>query len=155
MPNNVTAKIKSAPKPQQLLAIALIVAAIIVVASLMTLQRKPALHIGDRSFALRIADTAEERMHGLSNTKSLPRNEAMLFKFEEPQRSCFWMKEMNYPLDIVWLSDAKKVVFIKQNAEPSSYPTAFCPLKPSKYVIELNAGEVKAAHITVGQQLDF
>jgi uncharacterized membrane protein (UPF0127 family) len=65
------------------------------------------------------------------------------------------MKGMLFPLDIIWLSPNKQVVYIQPDAKPSSYPRAFCPAQPAKYVIELNSGQAMSNQIKIGQTLEF
>jgi uncharacterized membrane protein (UPF0127 family) len=79
----------------------------------------------------------------------------MLFVFTTPGNYGFWMKNMRYNLDIIWLNNNKKVSYIAQNLSPKSYPSIYFPNLPSKYVIELNAGTVKRLNITPGEQIKF
>jgi hypothetical protein len=53
----------------------------------------------------------------------------------------YWMKEMNFPIDIVWIDDNFRVVDIIYDARPESYPNLFTSPKSVKYVLELNSGE--------------
>jgi len=55
-----------------------------------------------------IAKTEEERARGLMFRDRLGENEGMLFIFEEPDFYSFWMKNMKFPIDIIWLSEEKK-----------------------------------------------
>lgn len=99
--------------------------------------------------------TPKELEKGLSGRQSLPPNNGMLFSFERDEKWCFWMKDTRFPIDIVWLNDSKQVVYIVREAQPSSYPTPFCPSQDARYVIEVNAGVVDRANIGIGSQLQF
>jgi hypothetical protein len=77
----------------------------------------------------------------------------MLFFFDADRADCFWMKDTKIPLDIIWLDKDKKVVNIKYDARPDSYPQAFCPTGLATYVLELNAGEAVRYAIQDGVQL--
>lgn len=110
---------------------------------------------GGHKFAYEIADTSVSREKGLSGKTSMPSNQAMLFKFESPAAQCFWMKDMRFSLDIVWLDSNKIVKHIESNLSPSSYPTTFCPPVPTLYVIEFNAGIAKSTNIKVGDKAIF
>ncbi len=98
-----------------------------------------------------IADTNIERAQGLSGTPYIPAGIAKVFIFEAPDTWSFWMKDMNYPIDIFWLDERGYVVHVVENASPDSYPEiSFVPPVPAKYVIETKAGFAKENNIGVG-----
>lgn len=99
--------------------------------------------------------TPAAQTRGLGGRKSLPVNEGMLFVFAHPGQQCFWMKDMHFPLDIIWLNGSKQVVFIKSNLSPKTYPETFCPPNSAQYVIELNAGQAQKARLHTGETLNF
>ena len=92
---------------------------------------------------------------GLSGRESMPENQGMLFTFESSGKHCFWMKDMKFPLDMIWINADKKVVYVKKNVQPSTYPNTFCPDQPALYVIEVNAGVADKAYLSPGSQLQF
>src|ERR671923_23790 len=57
-----------------------------------------------------IAETGEQRSKGLAIKDSLNETEGMLFVFSEPRQYVFWMKDMKFPIDIIWLDSNKTVV---------------------------------------------
>ncbi|HRZ30119.1 MAG TPA: DUF192 domain-containing protein [Candidatus Paceibacterota bacterium] len=99
--------------------------------------------IAGKEFKLEIADTNEERQQGLSGRASLPRDTGLLFVFEQPGRYGFWMKEMNFPIDIVWLDKNKKVLGTTKNLQPSSYPKIFYSPENTSYALEINTGIIQ------------
>ncbi|OGD67316.1 hypothetical protein A2442_00930 [Candidatus Campbellbacteria bacterium RIFOXYC2_FULL_35_25] len=105
--------------------------------------------INNSSFRISIADTALERARGLSNKISLPKEEGLLFVFNEIGVYHFWMKDMNFPIDIIWIGEDYKIVYIKENALPESYPEKFNPNQPALYVLEINAGMVSENEIKI------
>lgn len=113
------------------------------------------LYVGDGAFTARVASNEDTRKKGLSNTASLPGDEAMLFSFDMNSKWGIWMKDMHYPLDIVWLDESKKVVDMALNVSPESYPKVFTPKKDARYVIEFTAGTVKKERIREGQPAIF
>jgi uncharacterized membrane protein (UPF0127 family) len=116
----------------------------------------PHLTVGSTMIALEVADTEQEREKGLSGRKIMAQNRGILFIFDtERSDLCFWMKDMHFPIDIIWTDSAKRVVHIVSNLLPSTYPNTFCPPKPARYVIELNAGSVGKLKIHAKQSLDF
>ena len=110
--------------------------------------------LGNSEFSAILADTQELRIKGLSEKGNISSSEAMLFKFDEPARQCMWMKDMNFDIDILWLNQSKKVVHIKENITPQSYPESFCA-NDAKYVVEIRAGMVKEAGIKIGDLAKF
>jgi uncharacterized membrane protein (UPF0127 family) len=99
-----------------------------------------------------IADTSASREQGLSNTLSLPEEKGMLFIFEHDDAYGFWMKDMRYPLDMVWIDSAMKIAGITANVSDKSYPQIFYAPQPVRYVLEVNAGYAAAHSLAVGQQ---
>lgn len=119
------------------------------------LQPKTTVHLGDGVFTARIASKQEDRIKGLSDTDSLPVDEGLLMVYDDEGRWGIWMKDMHYPIDIVWLDVNKKVVHIVKNAPPDSYPQTYVPKENAKYILELNAGTVDNKAIQVGDAADF
>ncbi len=87
-----------------------------------------------------IADTAAERAMGLSGTQALPEGMGLLFVFESDGTPGFWMKDMLFPIDIVWISANGEVVGIEEQVSPDSFPTIFQPVEPVRYVLEVPGG---------------
>ena len=114
------------------------------------------LWFSEHEFLMRVARTDSERHQGLSDTSELPKDQALVFVFPSSERWGIWMKDMNYPIDILWLDDTKKVIHIERNISPDTYPEkTFQPKIPARYVIELKAGVSEASRITIGSQAVF
>lgn len=107
------------------------------------------LKINDADLYVELADTPGKRAQGLSGRKELKENRGMLFVLDKPDIYSFWMKDMNFPIDIIWIGEDLKIVDITRNAKPESYPKTFQPKKPAKYVIEVNAGWTLKNNITL------
>lgn len=105
--------------------------------------------IGDGVYKAQVAKTPTERAKGLSNSTSLRQDEALLMVYPTDGEHAIWMKDMKYPIDIIWLDKDKKVVHIVKNAPPDSYPEKFVPKKNARYVLELPAGSVNEKAITI------
>lgn len=97
-----------------------------------------------------IANTTATRTKGLSDTPHLPALVVKLFVFDTSEEWSFWMKDMNYPIDIIWVDATGSIVFIEEEVSPASYPMSFLPNKPAKYVVETAAGFVAEHGIIVG-----
>lgn len=98
------------------------------------------MQLGDTEVRASLATTPQERQLGLSNTPSLPADVVKVFVFPESGEWGFWMKDMNYSIDILWVNAAAEVVHVAPNVAPSSYPETFKTPVPAKYVIETVAG---------------
>ncbi|MDQ3076761.1 MAG: DUF192 domain-containing protein [bacterium] len=113
------------------------------------------ISINGKTYILEIADTALERQQGLSNRQALPQEHGLLFVFEDEGQYGFWMKDMNFPIDIIWLDKNKKIVFIKENVVPESYPQSYSNKVPALYVLETNVGFVKEHNLKIGDIMNI
>ena len=102
-----------------------------------------------------LATSSEARVRGLSGRESLKPDQGMLFVFERPDISGFWMKDMLFPLDIIWIDENKKIVGINENVSPETFPNLFFSPKPVLYVLELNAGIAKEMKLSTSTTLSF
>jgi len=111
----------------------------------------------DSCFQVRVAETPQERQQGLQGKEELSETEGMLFVFPRDGKHVFWMKRVQFPLDIVWLDDHKRVVDVAQEVTPCT--TAVCPrFTPrveARYVLEIAAGQVAATNIAIGDKATF
>jgi uncharacterized membrane protein (UPF0127 family) len=117
--------------------------------------RSTTVTLGGVVLRTRIADTDALRTQGLSGTKELAPDEAMLFTFDTLAMYGFWMKDMNYSIDIIWLDANKHIVYIKEHALPESYPAIYSPKTSALYVIEVPDGFSNAHELKVGYQVLF
>ncbi len=115
----------------------------------------PQVTIGGHTFVVTLAKTADEHERGLSGKKSMSQNEGMLFVFENNGLYSFWMKDMLFPLDIVWIDENNKIVHVEENLLPQTYPKSFISKELAKYVLELNGGIVRKNSIRVGDKVRF
>ena len=109
--------------------------------------------IGSTTVQASVADTIGERIKGLSDTPYLPVGVVKLFVFNAGGPQSIWMKDMQYPLDIIWTEKDGTIVHIEKNISPDTYPKAFSSPKPAWYVIEANAGFVASSSIKLGNKL--
>lgn len=100
-----------------------------------------------------VADSDDERSLGLSGHAPLKPREGMLFEFDEDGMYGFWMKDMLFSIDIVWLSIDGTIVSIVSHASPESYPTVFKPDRPARYVLELPAGTAATLGVKIGDRV--
>jgi uncharacterized membrane protein (UPF0127 family) len=116
----------------------------------------PVLHLPGKDISLLIADTEEKRELGLGQRASLPEDQAMIFIFDKPGIYEFWMKDMKFPIDIIWLDANNTIVYVESSVSPESYPdTTYSPDKDSLYVLEANAGFLEKNNLKVGDKLSI
>lgn len=113
------------------------------------------VQIGGQNVKVDLALTEAEHTKGLSGKNELMENEGMLFVFDKPGKYSFWMKDMSFPIDIVWFGEDMKVVYIKKNADPKLYPETYGPDTDAKYVLEVMAGFSDKNNLKVGDSLKF
>ena len=118
-------------------------------------QSTNSIQIDDATFVATVADDADERAIGLGETESLSRNEAMLFVFDEPNKHGIWMKDVEYPIDVLWLDGSKQIVHIVENMQPESYPVVYQPESAALYVIEMAAGTIEDNAITKESEVNL
>jgi uncharacterized protein len=116
-------------------------------------QDSSTLYIGATTIPIEISDTDEERSLGLSGRASLTEGTGMLFAFDAPGNPGFWMKDMRFPIDIVWIGEDWTVVSVEKNISPETFPKVFYPNRPAKFVLELNSGDAARLGIDAGQSL--
>jgi len=140
--------------PKKFIIGIIVVIALAITFAVPLLFNNPDTKLGNKTYKLEVADTAEARQLGLSGREKLKDDEGLLFVFDQPGRQCFWMKDMKFSIDILWLDANKKVVQLEKNVAPSTYPNTFCA-DDSQYVIELKAGQIRDAKIARGQVIDL
>lgn len=111
--------------------------------------------IGDKNISLIIADTPESQERGLSGRKSLPDDTAMYFVFDHPDKYGIWMKDMKFPIDIIWLDKDHRIVSLERNVATSTYPKVFSPTSSSTYILETKAGFSRENNLIVGKILNI
>jgi len=118
-------------------------------------QSLTTIRLSDQTFQTEIADTDTERRQGLGGRQGIAENEAMLFVFDsESDQYCFWMKDVNFPLDIMWFDDQKQFVDAVYNLDPATYPETFCPESAARYVIEVKGGVGERLRLTRESRFD-
>jgi len=113
------------------------------------------VRISGEEIQVELALTQEERLQGLSNRTNLNPGSGMLFIFEQSGEHPFWMKEMNFPLDMIWINENMKVVYIKNNAQPNDYPQIYGKGYDAKYVLEVVADFIEQHNLKIGDSVRF
>lgn len=115
--------------------------------------------INNTNFVVDVARTAVAQARGLSGRPRLGDNEGMLFVFSSAGVRSFWMKDMLFPLDIIWIRDGRIIGFVLR-AEPEPEKsvwnlTSYESPEPADAVFEINAGLVERFGFAVGDAVRF
>lgn len=105
--------------------------------------KTPTATVKNKEFKLYIAKTPKEKEVGLSDKKSIPENYGMIFPFGQDSYYSFWMKNMKFPIDILFIND-NKIVTIHHSVYPPKSSNETLPIYTSNAlsdtVLEINAG---------------
>ena len=99
-----------------------------------------------------VADTMLAQERGLSGHAPLAADEGMVFLFDRPEKYAFWMKDMTFPIDIIWIMDGAIADITPDVPVPTpgvSLPT-FAPKVPVDTVLEVNAGFARQHGLRIG-----
>lgn len=114
-------------------------------------SNQQALRLHGHTYHIKVVKSPDELQKGLSGTANLPNDQAMLFVFSAEGTQAMWMKDMNFPIDMVWLNNGGEVVYLVKDVQPSSYPAVkFVNDKPARYVIELANGTIERTGVRIG-----
>ena len=94
------------------------------------------IHIGDKEYNVKEAHTEEEKRKGLQEVTELPKNEGMLFFFDQPQEVSMWMQNTLIPLDIIFINEDDEVIKVVQGIPNNETPIV---VQDTLYVLEVNA----------------
>jgi uncharacterized protein len=136
-----------------LVTLAIVAGMIFIVYSAMT--RYSQVVLGGKTFVVDTARTTYSLQRGLSYRESLADDGGMFFIFSKEDKYGFWMKDMNFPIDIIWINSDMKIVHIEKSVATSTYPKVFTPEAPAKYVLEISAGQTDALKVKKGDTVIF
>lgn len=106
------------------------------------------IKIHNKEYKVKEATSSEEKAKGLQGIDKLPEDEGMLFYFDPPQDVQFWMKDVNIPLDIVFIDDDEEVIKVQEGVPNDE---TFIEAPDVAYVLEVNAN----SGIQVGDELEL
>lgn len=123
-------------------------------------MKKGKVTIHDKTFSVEIAQTNVQKEKGLSKRSSLSEDRGMLFLFDTADYLRFWMKDMKFPIDILFIKDDKIVTIYlnaqnPQSTEENLNPPLYTPTEPSNKVLELKAGTVEKYGIKQGDSVQI
>ena len=110
--------------------------------------------IRNATWEMEIAKTDEQRERGLMFRAFMPEENGMLFVFKKPTEITMWMKNTEIPLDMVFINESLHISGFYKNAKPYSENVIRTDGK-TRYLLELNAGQINAAEIKEGDSVIF
>lgn len=131
-----------------------VLAALLIAASLQALAdaaRTTVLHVGSHALKVEVAASEAERNRGLMFRKSLPREEGMLFIFDDPGYYAMWMKNTLIPLSVAFV-DREGVILNIADMAPQTLDSHLAA-GPALYAIETNKGWFAAHHVQAGDKV--
>lgn len=111
--------------------------------------------ISGNEINLEVVTSLEDQKRGLSNRDSLDYDTGMLFLYKDSKIRSFWMKEMKFSIDIIWIDENNTIIGIEENISPDSYPKKFISPKPIPFALELVGGWSREHGISVGEEVEF
>jgi uncharacterized membrane protein (UPF0127 family) len=114
--------------------------------------------IKNQTFSLDVAKTPKQKEIGLSEKKSITPNYGMYFPFDKADYYAFWMKNMQFPIDIIFLKE-DKIVTIHNNVpvptDSTTTPPLYQPTEPADAVLEITAGLAEKYGFAKGDLITF
>ncbi|MBI2474231.1 MAG: DUF192 domain-containing protein [Candidatus Taylorbacteria bacterium] len=111
--------------------------------------------INDSEIRVEVAMTGAETARGLGGRSSLLEGKGMWFVFPKPELYGFWMKDMNFPIDIIWFDENANIVAIRSNVRPETYPEVFYPSVKALYVLEVPAHFAEKHGFNIGDSAEI
>lgn len=111
--------------------------------------------INNTEVEVEIASTTAEQKQGLSGRMFLKEGAGMLFIFTQGGEKGFWMKDMFFPIDIIWVDANTCILGIEKDVSPDSYPRIFYSPTETLYVFEVNAGDSTRLGLQIGDKINF
>lgn len=106
---------------------------------------------GQPALSVEIASTPAEQEQGLMFRRSLPADAGMLFVFDQPTQTAFWMHNTYIPLSVAWMDPSGTIVDI-QDMQPLT-DTDHQPRAQYVYALEANQGWFRQHGVTIGDTM--
>lgn len=117
------------------------------------------INLGKKELTIEIVNTPTSITQGLSNREQIG-SDGMLFILPQTTIPTFWMKEMRFDLDLIWLRNNQVVDISRKAVRPESNESLanlaiYSPSTPANMVLEVNAGQADTWEIKIGDKLSF
>lgn len=138
-----------------LIGLLAIVALAVLFVFLISQVKSPSLKVGNKNFSLYLAKTDKDKQVGLSKYNSISDGKGMLFVFDKADYYPFWMKDMKFPIDIIYIKNNKVVTVLTDLRAETSDSVIYYPTSPSDKVLEVNAGLAAKNGIEAGDMVEL
>ncbi|MDO6470328.1 DUF192 domain-containing protein [Maribacter sp. 1_MG-2023] len=105
-------------------------------------------------FNIEFAETDYETQTGLMYRKGMDSNQGMLFIFPDERVHSFYMKNTEFPLDIIYIKEDLRIASFQENAQPLN-ESGLTSQVPIKYVLEINGGLAQELGLSIGDSISF
>ncbi len=120
-----------------------------------SIQRAEIVFPNSERIYAELAVTQKQKRQGLSGRESMLVSEGMLFMYGTEEKPSYWMKDMHFPIDIIWLRNGE-IIDIHKNLQPESPArTLYTPSEAIDQVLEVNSGLVEEFQLKEGELLDI
>lgn len=117
------------------------------------------LIIGGKTYRIEVAKTQNQQILGLSGRDEIG-SDGLLFIFPNESRQTFWMKDMKFDLDFIWIRDGKvsEINFNVKKPEEgtnASDLSRYRPEEPADMMLEVVAGFAEKESVQVGDSVEL
>jgi len=114
------------------------------------------IKVAGRPIEVQTVSSQAAMAKGLGGRDSLPPDEGMLFVYSDYRRPGFWMKDMKFPIDIIWIKDDTIIdITEKVPVAATAVLPHYWPKEPVNYVLEVNAGFVSQNNVKIGDRVEI
>jgi len=121
-------------------------------------NKKPTVCISRfKCLNVEIADDEYNITRGLMYRDTLKKDTGMLFVFKEESIYNFWMKNMKFPIDIIWIDSNLTIAHIERNVPPCNADPCpkYAPKNKARYVLETSANFTSKNDVDIGTKVGF
>lgn len=118
--------------------------------------------LNNNKINVEIAATDAAKIKGLGGRPCIPADQGMLFDFGRDGRYAIWMKDMKFPIDVIWITNSHRIAAMEVDFRPQTYNYQQ-PDKsekranqiPARYVLEIKANRSNEMKLQLGQTVNF
>ena len=115
---------------------------------------KQSATIKDINITVELSQNAKQWEKGLSGRVDLGDTDGMLFVFPHYHVPVFWMKDMQFPIDMIWIAGGKVVdITYEAKVETTDKLPTYSPTVPVNMILETRAGWALENNIAIGDEL--
>jgi len=132
----------------------LLILFVLIIGYFLISNAKAEIMINDSVFNVDLALFFDKKTKGLSGIDSIEENNGMLFVYFNNDIRYFWMKDMDFPIDILWIK-GNKIINISENVPvyTDEQITRINSVYPVDRVLELKAGTILKHNIKINDKV--